>query len=74
MASPPPTARCCRCSGGDTPNRLLPGFAVYLATQDGYEDSVLPSGYPAGTPEEALDCACGLYLNDATAWLNPPTN
>jgi hypothetical protein len=57
-----------------TESAAIWGFAVYLATQDGYEDSVLPSGYPAGTPEEALDCACGLYLNDATAWLNPPTN
>jgi hypothetical protein len=38
------------------------------------EDSVLPSGYPAGTPEEAWHCACGLYLNYAAAWLNPPTN
>jgi hypothetical protein len=25
-------------------------------------------------PEEALDCACGLYLNDPTAWTQPPTN
>jgi hypothetical protein len=49
-------------------------FATYLASRDGYEDSILPSGYPFGTPEEALDCACGLYLNDATAWLTPPTN
>jgi hypothetical protein len=24
----------------------------------------------AGAPEEALDCACGLYLNDVTAWTN----
>jgi hypothetical protein len=44
------------------------GFAVYLASRDGYEDSVLPSGRPIGTPQEALDCACGLYLNDPTAW------
>jgi hypothetical protein len=50
------------------------GFAVYLASRDGYENSILPSGYPFGTPEEALDCACGLYLNDATAWITPPTN
>jgi hypothetical protein len=35
------------------------GFAVYLASRAGYEDSVLPSGLPVGTPEEALDCACG---------------
>jgi len=44
-------------------------FAVYLASRDGYEDSVLPSGSFAGTPEEALDCACGLYLNDPSAWV-----
>ncbi len=50
------------------------GFAIYLASRDGYEDNVLPSGLPAGSPEEALDCACGLYLNDPTAWLQPPTN
>jgi hypothetical protein len=50
------------------------GFAIYLASRDGYQDSVLPSGLPVGSPEEALDCACGLYLNDPTAWLTPPTN
>jgi hypothetical protein len=50
------------------------GFAIYLASRDGYQDSVLPSGYPTGTAEEALDCACGLYLNDPTTWLQPPTN
>ena len=49
------------------------GFAIYLHSKNGYEDSFLPSGSSAGTPEEALDCAAGLYLNDPTAWL-PPTN
>ena len=44
------------------------GFAIYLASRDGYEDSVLPTGMTAGPPEEALDCACGLYLNDISAW------
>jgi hypothetical protein len=48
------------------------GFAIYLASRDGYEDSMLPSGMHAGSPEEALDCACGLYLNDPTAWHEPP--
>ena len=38
------------------------------ASHDDYEDSYLPSGYPVGTCEEALDTACGLYLNDPTAW------
>jgi hypothetical protein len=47
------------------------GFAIYLASRDGYEDSLLPSGLHAGTPEEALDCACGLYLNDPSAWQQP---
>jgi len=50
------------------------GFAIYLASKDGYEHSYLPSGHTAGTAEEALDCACGLYLNDSTAWTQPPTN
>jgi len=48
------------------------GFAIYRASHDDYQDSLLPSGYPAGTPQEALDCACGLYLNDPTGWTSPP--
>jgi len=44
------------------------GFAVYLASKDGYQESVLPRGTLTGAPEEALDCACGLYLNDPTGW------
>ncbi|MFC5937150.1 MULTISPECIES: hypothetical protein [Mycobacterium avium complex (MAC)] len=47
------------------------GFAIHLASRNGYQNSVLPNGYPVGTPEEALDCACGLYLNDPTAWTTP---
>lgn len=52
------------------------GFACYLASKDGYEDSVLPTGSFSGTPEEALDCVCGLYLNDPAAWAEalPPTD
>ena len=42
------------------------GFAISLA--NGYEDSVLPTGLHAGSPEDALDCACGLHLADPTAW------
>ena len=48
------------------------GFAIHLASRDGYEDSFLPSGQPFGTPEEAIDCACGLYLGDPAAWLDGP--
>ncbi|MGB8380166.1 MAG: hypothetical protein WCG47_02765 [Dermatophilaceae bacterium] len=44
------------------------GFAIYLASKDGYQDSMLPNGYTAGSPEDALDTACGLYLGDPTAW------
>jgi hypothetical protein len=49
------------------------GFAIYLASKDGYEDSILPRGSFNGTPDEALDCARGLYLNDITAWTEART-
>lgn len=39
------------------------GFGLYLASSGKYENQILPSGLPIGTPQEALDCACGLYLN-----------
>ena len=42
------------------------GFAMYLASKDGYENAVLPTGAFAGLPEDALDCAAGLYLGDPT--------
>ena len=45
------------------------GFAIYLASKDGYQEAVLPTGDFAGTPEDALDTACGLYLGDPTAWI-----
>lgn len=57
---------------GGSANRW--GFAIYLASSGKYEDSILPDGTLAGTPEQALDCACGLYLGDPTAWQQPPTN
>ena len=50
------------------------GFAIYRASHHDYQDSILPSGLPVGSPEEALDTACGLYLNDPTAWTRPSTN
>ena len=39
---------------------------MYLASTDGYEDAVLPTGAFAGLPEDALDCAAGLYLSNPT--------
>ena len=50
------------------------GFAIYRASHDDYEDSYLPTSSLGGTAEDALDCACGLYLNDPTAWMDTPTN
>jgi hypothetical protein len=44
------------------------GFAIYRASHDDYEDSYLPTGSMAGTAEDALDIACGLYLSDPTTW------
>jgi hypothetical protein len=45
------------------------GFAFYAGSSGSYEDSVLPSGAFAGTPEEAIDCACGAFLGDPSAWV-----
>jgi hypothetical protein len=50
------------------------GFSIYRASHDDYQPSVLHTGHTAGSPEDALDCACGLYLNDPTAWTEPPKN
>jgi hypothetical protein len=45
------------------------GFAMHRASYDDYEESFLPTGVMGGSPEEALDCACGLYLGDPSAWI-----
>ena len=44
------------------------GFAIYRASHDDYDETLFPTGYPTGSCEDALDTACGLYLNDPTAW------
>jgi hypothetical protein len=38
------------------------GFAIYSAASDRYQDAVLRTGLPAGTPQEALDTACTIHL------------
>ena len=50
------------------------GFSIYRASHDDYQPSVLHAGATAGSPQDALDTACGLYLNDPTAWTGPPKN
>lgn len=50
------------------------GFALYRASDNDYKDNVLPTGQFTGAPEEALDCAWGLYLNDPTALWPSRTN
>jgi hypothetical protein len=49
-------------------------FAIYRASHDDYDESVFPTGLPVGSCQDALDTACGLYLNDPTAWTQPPAN
>jgi hypothetical protein len=50
------------------------GFAIYRASHDDYEDSYLPLGTNLGTAEQALDCACSLYLDPFRPPLGTPTN
>ena len=47
-------------------------IAIYRASKEDYEDTLLPDGSPTGTPAQALDCALDLYLADPAAWLKPP--
>jgi hypothetical protein len=46
------------------------GFAMYWASHDDYEESFLHTGVMGGGPEEALECACGLYLGDSSPWIS----
>jgi hypothetical protein len=38
------------------------GFAIYSPARDHYEDAVLLTGLPIGSPQEALDTACIVHL------------
>jgi hypothetical protein len=51
-------------------------FAIYRASHDDYQDSIFPTGSPAGTCEDAFDLACGLYLGEPMIWtkMRHPTN
>lgn len=61
-----PIIALCRLRYGGSAHRW--GFAIYLASKDRYEDSILPSGDFSGSAEQALDCACALYLADPEVW------
>lgn len=54
------TIKLCRLRYGGSATRW--GFAMYRASHDDYQDSILPTGTFVGTAENALDCAAGLYL------------
>jgi hypothetical protein len=70
------TVQLCRLRYGGSASTW--GFAIWRASHDDYQDSWLPSGSAAGSPEDALDTACGLYLGDPRAWADltapPPTD
>jgi hypothetical protein len=40
------------------------GFAIYSAVHGRYEDAVLRTGLPIGSPQEALDTACTVHLTE----------
>jgi len=52
------------------------GFAIYSPARDRYEDAVLLTGLPIGSPQEALDTACTVHLAGLQHDPNPdpPTN
>ena len=51
------------------------GFALYRVSHHAYPPSVLPTGgVPRGSPEDALDTACGGCLGDPHVWIRPPKN
>jgi hypothetical protein len=66
------TVKLCRLRYGGSAGSW--GFAIYRASHDDYQDAILPSGTFAGSPEQALDCACGVYLGDPSAWADPITD
>src|ERR1700758_4194384 len=67
-----PTLKLCRLLCVAPPSQGQ--FAIYRASHDDYDESVFFTGLPVGTCQDALDTACGLYLNDPTAWIRPQTN
>ncbi len=54
----------CRLSWTGHPDQW--GFGLYLYSSGKYEDQILPTDSFTGTPEQAPDCACTLYLSGPT--------
>ena len=48
------------------------GFAICSSARDRYEDAILLTGLPIGSPQEALDTACTVHLKGLGH--EPPTN
>jgi hypothetical protein len=50
------------------------GFAIYSAAHDRYQDAILRTGLPTGTPQEALDTACTIHLtgfgHEPSPWID----
>ena len=44
------------------------GFAIYLASRRSSRSGAPSPRSRPGSSEEALDCACGLYLSNADMW------
>lgn len=55
------------CRLKDTGHPEMWGFALFTYSNERYQDNILPTGLPFGTPEDALDCAAGLYLGGPPA-------
>ena len=54
------TLKLCRLRYGGSAHSF--GFAIYSPARDRYEDAVLLTGLPIGSPQEALDTACTVHL------------
>jgi len=54
------------------------GFAIYSTAHDRYQDAILRTGFPTGTPQEALDTVATIHLtglgHEPDSRPQPPTN
>ena len=57
---------------GPEPAKVVVLLGCGVDGHDDYQQAALTGGWASGTPEDALDTACGLYLGDPTAWQPDP--